>query len=69
MGTTDGRECSAQSPEWSVPAGFWSHVAATYDGKAIRIYVNAVLVAEQAVEGALAPQSVFQKCLRGLPEA
>lgn len=56
FGTTDGRECSAISPEWSVPAGFWSHVAATYDGKTIRIYVNAVLVAEQAVEGTLAPQ-------------
>ncbi|MCC6485958.1 MAG: LamG domain-containing protein [Candidatus Hydrogenedentes bacterium] len=56
FGTTDGRECSALSPEWSVPSGFWSHVAATYDGKAIRVYVNAVQVAEQAVEGALAPQ-------------
>ena len=56
FGTTDGRECSAISPEWSVPAGFWSHVAASYDGKAIRIYVNAVQVAEQTVEGTLAPQ-------------
>ena len=55
FGTTDGRECRADSPEWSVPAGYWSHVAATYDGKAIRIYVNAVLVAEQTVEGTLAP--------------
>jgi hypothetical protein len=56
FGTTDGHEFCAQSPEWSVSAGFWSHVAATYDGKAIRIYVNAALVAEQAVEGTLAPQ-------------
>jgi len=56
FGTTDGRECSAGSPEWSVPAGYWAHVAATYDGKAIRVYVNAVSVAEQTVEGTLAPQ-------------
>lgn len=56
FGTTDGRESSALSPDWSVPVGFWSHVAATYDGKAIRIYVNAVLAAEQSVEGTMAPQ-------------
>jgi len=41
-GTADGREPSATSPEWSVPAGFWSHVAATFDGQTIHVYVNAV---------------------------
>lgn len=56
FGTEDGRECRANSPEWSVPVGYWSHVAATYDGAAIRIYVNAVLTAEEAVEGTMAPQ-------------
>jgi hypothetical protein len=56
FGTTDGREGSVESPDWSVPMGFWTHVAATYDGKVVRIYVNAVLVAEHGVDGTLAPK-------------
>ena len=56
FGTTDGRQFRIDSPEWSVPAGFWSHVAATYDGETVRIYVNAVLAVEAPVEGIMAPQ-------------
>ena len=54
FGTTDGRQFRVSSPEWSTPTGFWSHVAAVYDGHTVRIYVNAVLAAEEPVEGVMA---------------
>jgi len=56
FGTTDGRQVRVSSAEWSTPAGFWSHVAAVYDGQRVRLYVNASLVVEQGVEGELARQ-------------
>lgn len=56
FGTTDGRQFRVSSPEWSTPAGFWSHVAAMYDGTTVRLYVNAALAAEQSVDGELARQ-------------
>jgi hypothetical protein len=38
-----------------IKVGFWNHVAATYDGTTLRIYVNGLLVASKAVTG-----TVFQ---------
>ena len=54
-GTADGRQPRAASPEWSAPAGFWSHVAATFDGANIRIYVNGVEKAAAPGEGDILP--------------
>jgi len=52
----DGTEKFRTSSEgWSVPAGFWSHVAATYDGKTTRLYRNAQLIKEEEVTGPIAP--------------
>jgi hypothetical protein len=34
-----------------VQLGLWTHLAATYDGAALRIYVNGVLAGSQAAEG------------------
>lgn len=46
-GAEDSTEPAVSSPEWSVPAGFWSHVALTYDGKKMVLYVDCEPVAEQ----------------------
>jgi len=40
FGAADSTEPTLYSAEWSVPAGFWSHVAATYDGKKMVLYVD-----------------------------
>ena len=54
FGTTDNRQVRVSSAEWTVRAGFWSHVAVAYDGTTVRVYVNAVLVTEEPVEGTIA---------------
>ena len=38
----------------SVPLNAWTHLAATYDGSALRLYVNGALVTTFAVSGSLA---------------
>jgi hypothetical protein len=48
-GAADGTEPRLYSPEWSVPAGLWSHVAATYDGKNTELYIDGEKLAESAV--------------------
>jgi hypothetical protein len=37
-----------------LPLGTWSHLASTYDGKTLRVYVNGVLASSAAVPGAIA---------------
>ena len=56
FGTADGQQPKASTAAWSVPATFWCHVAATYDGETIRLYVNAVEEAAQPCADAIAPQ-------------
>ncbi len=43
------------TPAFSVPVGYFSHVAATYDGQKLRLYVNCVLMAEAEAPAQLAP--------------
>ena len=57
LGTPEGDEPSVASPQWSVPPGFWSHVAATWDGAELRIYVNAVEKGKTAFQGTVAAQN------------
>ena len=57
VGTPDGREVRFSSPEWSVPVGYWSHVAATWDGKKLRILVNAAEAASVDFAGPIAPRT------------
>jgi len=45
----------ASTPGFSVPVGYFSHVAATYDGQKVRLYVNCVLMAEADAPAQLAP--------------
>ncbi|MEN6642453.1 MAG: LamG domain-containing protein [Armatimonadia bacterium] len=47
FGAADSTEPTVSSPEWSVPAGFWSHVALTYDGHRLTLYLDCELAAEQ----------------------
>jgi hypothetical protein len=37
----------------AVPAGVWSHLATTYDGATLRLYVNGTQVASRAVTGSI----------------
>ncbi len=56
-GSADGSETRLYSPEWSVPAGLWSHVAATYDGKTIAVHVDCEKMGESAVTQPILPAS------------
>ena len=65
LGTPDGQEPSASSPEWSVPAGFWSHIAATWDGARLRAFVNAVEEGSTDFSGPIAPQPAGRSLVIG----
>jgi hypothetical protein len=41
----------------ALPINTWSHLAGTYDGTALRLYVNGTQVASQAVSGSIASSS------------
>jgi hypothetical protein len=49
-GTAGGALAAAATP---LPLGTWTHLAATFDGLALRVYVNAALVATEPVPGML----------------
>ena len=44
------------SPGYSLPVGHWAHVAATYDGQTMRLYINCSVVAEADVPGTILPK-------------
>jgi hypothetical protein len=50
FGAADSTEPSVSSPEWSVPAGFWTHLAVTYDGQKLVLYVDCEPVAEREIK-------------------
>ena len=52
-GTFGGASADAFGPS-AVPANSWSHLAVTYDGAALRLYVNGNLVATQSKSGTIA---------------
>ena len=41
----------------ALPATTWSHLAVTYDGRSLRVYVNGVLMSSKALTGALATRA------------
>jgi hypothetical protein len=55
FGTADGAEPSASTENWSVMQGFWSHVAATYDGEKLSLYVDCNLLATAEVDAQIMP--------------
>lgn len=55
FGAADSSEPTLYSAEWTVPAGFWSHVALTYDGHRLALYVDCELVNEQEIAAPLMP--------------
>ncbi len=56
IGTPDGKEFTAASERWDVMPGKWAHIAGTYDGRAVRIYVNGVLRGQADAPGGIAPR-------------
>lgn len=55
-GTPDGKEVRLTAEPGACEPGFWSHVAAVYDTKIVRLYVDGAQVAEGPATGAMAPQ-------------
>jgi|GEM_PF-2427829 len=53
-GTSSSATTTLISPEGQLPLGEWSHVAATYDGSTMRIFLNGTQIAEIGKTGALA---------------
>ena len=51
-GTFNGGEFWFPSPS-SIPVNSWSHLALTYDGNLLRLYVNGNVVASRAVTGSI----------------
>lgn len=49
FGAADSTEPNIFSAEWSIPAGFWSHLAVTYDGRKLALYVDCELVNEKEI--------------------
>ena len=52
-----GGDRGVHSPAARVPLNTWTHLATTYDGANLRIYVNGAQVATTAVSGAIAASS------------
>ena len=49
FGAADSSEPAISSAEWSTPAGLWSHVALTYDGRKMILYVDCERADEQEI--------------------
>jgi glucose/arabinose dehydrogenase len=56
-GLTTAAGVTWQSTGAALPLNAWSHLAATYDGTTLRIYVNGVLASSRAVSGSILPSS------------
>jgi glucose/arabinose dehydrogenase/chitodextrinase len=52
-GTFAGTCCTVLSGTSALPVNQWTHVAGTYDGATLRLYVNGTSVASQAITGSL----------------
>ena len=50
-GTFNGTCCAGVDGPAALPVNTWTHVAATYDGSQLRLYLNGALVASTAVTG------------------
>ena len=51
LGTNDNGNVRLGTDGHTVPPGFFSHVAATWDGHTARLYINCILMAEVEQEG------------------
>jgi hypothetical protein len=55
FGAADSAEPEVISPDWSTPAGVWSHVALTYDGRTLTLYVDCEPIARQEASAPIMP--------------
>jgi hydrogenase maturation factor HypE len=55
-GNTGGQDVGAAGGS-ALPLNVWSHLAGSYDGSTLRLYVNGVQVATQALTGSLVTSS------------
>jgi hypothetical protein len=65
VGTPDGEQPTVSSAEWSVPAEFWSHVAGSWDGMVLRVFVSGVEKAAEPFSGQIAPQHRWRPLILG----
>ncbi len=50
LGFGDAQGVRLISPEWTLHAGYWAHVAATFDGREMILYINAAEVARNSLD-------------------
>lgn len=62
-GTPDGKEVRVATDPGACEPGFWSHVAAVYDTRTVKLYVDGTQVAEGAATAAIAPQPASRQAV------
>lgn len=66
--TATGAGAVASTPNTDVPVNQWTHIAATYDGSTIKLYVNGVLKSSEAISGYLGNNYTLPVSLGGHPQ-
>jgi len=65
VGTPDGQQPTVTSEEWSVPEGYWTHLAGVWDGTKLRLFINAVEASNLDFAGPIAPQLAGRPLILG----
>src|SRR5205823_3470030 len=57
------------SPSGALTLNTWTHVAGTYDGNNLRLYINGILIASTPFTGTIVPSTAFPARIGSLSDA